>query len=576
MKVLLSYMRPHSSCFLLAYCAVILSSGAVLALGHEMRVLLDYSVSNGGISGVKPLIMVLFLIGIMAMSSFLRIWLSGRGAELVVLDLKRRLYDKIISLSQSVLEHTSISVLMLRLTTDTAVLHTILSGSALVVLRNITVFVGSASMLVHTNSKLTGYIVLVLPLLLLAVTLLGKRVKRRALAMRKMSAKVARCGEETCRGISVIQAFVAEEAASSKFNALLDETFRTAERYILSRALLVTVILFFVGGSIGLVLWVGIREVAAQNISAGSLLSFVFYAALAAGSVNSIGDNIQDLQKAIGISEDISQLLGMDSGMADTEDCVDAVGVKESVVLDGVTFSYPSKADTPALRDVSLTMRRGERVAIVGYSGSGKSTIAGLLLRFYDVSSGSITIDGVDIRRLSLRSVRSTFCIVPQRPILFSGTISENITYGADGRYTDEQLEHAAESASIADFIHSLPEKFDTFVGERGMCLSEGQKQRIAIARAVLRCPEVLILDEATSALDADNESKVQKTLCELMRGKLTIIIAHRLSTIADVDKIVVLNNGVMQGVGTHSELMRDENGLYAKLVKLQLSNHRE
>ncbi|MGN7679025.1 MAG: ABC transporter ATP-binding protein [Anaplasma sp.] len=576
MKVLLSYMKPHLLCFLLAYCAVILSSGAVLALGHEMHVLLDSSVSNGGVSGIKPLIMVLSLIGTMAVSAFLRVWLSGRGAELVVRDLKRRLYDKIISLSQGVLEHTSISVLMSRLTTDTAVLHTILSGSALVVLRNITVFVGSASMLVHTNSKLTGYIVLVLPLLLLVVMLLGKQVKRCALAMREMNAKVAHCGEETCRGISVIQAFVAEKAASSKFNTLLDETFRAAERYILLRALLVTAVLFFVGGSIGLVLWVGVREVAAQNISAGSLLSFVFYAALAAGSVNSIGDNIQDLQKAIGISEDISRLLSMDSGMADAEDCVDAVGVKESVVLDGVTFSYPSKADTPALRDVSLTMRKGERVAIVGYSGSGKSTIADLLLRFYDVSSGSITIDGIDIRRLSLRSVRSTFCIVPQSPILFSGTILENITYGVDGCYTDEQLEHAAESASIADFIHSLPEKFDTFVGERGMCLSEGQKQRIAIARAVLRCPEVLILDEATSALDADNESKIQKTLYELMRGKLMIIIAHRLSTIADVDKIVVLNNGVIQGVGTHSELMRDENSLYARLVKLQLSNHRE
>ncbi|MCU7611714.1 ABC transporter ATP-binding protein [Anaplasma capra] len=574
MRVLLSYIRPHLLYFLLSYVVTVTSSLAILALGRGMHVLVDSSLLDTG-SNIKPLLTVLSLIVTMAASSFLRIWLSGRGAELVVRDLRKRLYGKIINLSQSVLENTSISMLTGRLTTDTTVLHTILSGSMLVILRNITVFVGSLVMLIHTNLKLTGHVVLALPALFAIVAVLGKRVKHFSRVLREKAEKLAHFSEETCRGIGVIQAFTAEEQAKAKFTKLLDETFRIAEKYTILRALLVTLILSSAAGSIGVVLWMGINEVSAQHISAGSLLSFVFYAALAAGAVNSIGDNMQDLQKAAGIAEDISKLLCMDVGMSDVEGCVDVSEIKDAVSMNSVTFFYPSNADTPALHDVSITMRKGEKVAIVGYSGAGKSTVADLLLRFYDVSSGSITIDGVDIRKISLRSLRSLFCIVPQSPIIFSGTIRDNITYGIEGVYTDAQLAEVAEQASIADFIYGLPDKFDTFVGERGMCLSEGQRQRIAIARTIARRPEALILDEATSALDSDNENKVQTALYELMRGKLVIVIAHRLSTVTGADKIVVLNNGVVKEVGSHNALMRDENSLYARLVKLQLLQHK-
>ncbi|MFV9892952.1 MAG: ABC transporter ATP-binding protein [Anaplasma ovis] len=572
MRALLSYMWPHFLYFLLSYLAVIASSGAILALGYSMNTLVD-TVSSAPNS--RPPAVIFFLIVTMSTSSFLRIWLSGRGAELVVRDLRKRLYDKIVVLSQSVLENTSTAVLMSRLTTDMAMLQAILSGSMLVIFRNITVLVGSAAMLAHTNTKLTGYIVLMLPILWVIVALLGRRVRHFSRLLRERIEKLAHFGEETCRGIGVIQAFTAEDHARARFASLLDANFRIAERYLLWRALLVTLILSSAAGSVGIVLWAGVKEVGAQSMSAGSLLSFVFYAVLAAGAVNGIGDNVQDLQKAARIAEDVLRLLCIDVGMSDAEDCVDISTVRRSVELHNVTFFYPSKADAPALRGVSLTMHSGERVAIVGYSGAGKSTITDLLLRFYDVSSGSITIDGVDIRKISLRSLRSIFCVVPQSPVIFSGTILDNIAYGADRTYTNKQLEEAVERANIADFIHTLPNKFDTFVGEKGVCLSEGQRQRIVIARAILRSPEVLILDEATSALDSDNERKVQAALCELMRGKLMITIAHRLSTVADSDKIVVLDNGAIKEIGTHDSLIQDENSLYARLVKLQLLQYR-
>lgn len=572
MKALLSYIRPHFLYFLLSYLAVITSSGAILALGHSMNALVD---AVGATSDSRPLTVIFFLIATMSTSSFLRVWLSGRGAELVVRDLRKQIYDKIVVLSQSVLENTSTSVLMSRLTTDMAMLQAILSGSMLVIFRNTTVLIGSATMLAHTNIKLTGYIVCMLPILWAIVALLGRRVRHFSRLLRGKVEQLAHFGEETCRGIGVIQAFTAEDHARAKFANLLDENFRIAGKYLLWRALLVTLILSAAAGSVGVVLWMGIKEVSVQSMSAGSLLSFVFYAVLAAGAVNGIGDNIQDLQKAARIAEDVLQLLCIDVGMSDAEDCVDINAVKGAVEMHNVTFFYPSKTDTPALRNVSLTMHSGERVAIVGYSGAGKSTITDLLLRFYDVSSGSITIDGVDIRKISLRSLRSLFCVVPQSPVIFSGTILDNIAYGADRTYTNRQLEEAAERASIADFIHTLPNKFDTFVGEKGICLSEGQKQRIVIARAILRNPEVLILDEATSALDSDNESKVQAALCELMQGKLMITIAHRLSTVANSDKIVVLDDGAIKEVGTHDSLIQDENSLYARLVKLQLLQYR-
>ncbi|ANC33943.1 multidrug ABC transporter ATP-binding protein [Anaplasma phagocytophilum str. Norway variant2] len=568
MRLLLSYIKPYKKYFLSAAAVVIISSGAILAFGRGLSALIDDGLF-GGDAGVWPLIWVFLLTLVIATGSYLRLWLCGMGAEFVIRDLRRRLYDKIVSLSPSVLETTSTSLLMSRLMADTAALHSILSGSVLFIFRNITVFLSSVGMLIYTNFLLTVRIVWVVPLLLLIVAFLGRRVKRAGVFSRMRKDALAHFSEETCRGLKVIQSLVAEKRVQQKFSCLLEEVSDSESKYVVLRALLVTLIIASVAGSVGVVLWIGIKAVAEHDMSGGALLSFVFYSALAAGSVNGLGDNMHDLQKAVGISEDIDALLNMPSSINDASECKDVYEIKGSVDINDVTFAYAGKKEIPVLKGISLSMKKGEKIAIVGYSGSGKSTIVDLLLRFYDVGSGSITIDGVDIRQISLRSLRTLFCVVSQSPVIFSGTILDNITYGIHD-YTEEQLNHAIEGASIADFINELPNKIHTFVGEKGVCLSEGQKQRIVVARTILRRPEVLILDEATSALDSDNEDKVYRALRELMRDKLTITVAHRLATIVDSDKIVVLHDGVIQEVGTHATLMQDDDSLYARLFKLQ------
>ncbi|MDB1135139.1 ABC transporter ATP-binding protein [Candidatus Anaplasma sp. TIGMIC] len=568
MRILLSYIKPYKRYFLFAYLVVLVTSGAILAFGKGLSAIVDTGLFGNASASLGTFFWVLLLIFIIAKGSFLRIWLCGKGASCVVRDLRHKLYDKIVSLSPAELESFSTSLLMTRLMADTAALGAVLNGSVLVIFRNITVLASSMVMLVHTNFQLTSRIALVLPVLLIIVAFLGKRVKRSGLLLRKQTDELAHFGEETCSMTWEIQSLSAEEIVRKKFACLLESVAKAEGKHVILRAFLVTLIIASVTTSVGLVLWVGIRAVAEHSMSAGTLLSFIFYSALAAGAVNGLGDNIHDLQKAVGITEDITKLLNVDPCIADSAGCVDVFKVEESVSINDVTFAYTNRAE-PVLKGVSLSMKKGEKIAFVGYSGTGKSTIVDLLLRYYDVSTGSITIDGVDIRNISLKSLRSFFCVVPQCPAIFSGTILENLTYGLQD-YTEEQLRDAVEGANIADFIFGLPEKFDTFVGEKGIFMSEGQKQRIVLARAILRRPEVLILDEATSALDANSESKVYDTLRELMKDKLTITIAHRLATVVDSDKIVVLNNGVIQEVGTHDELMADDNSLYAGLFKLQ------
>lgn len=570
MRVLLSYISPYKGYFLFAYLVIIISSAAILAFGRSLSTLVDAGLLGGSDASPAPFVGLMFLVFAIAIGSFLRIWLCGKGAAHVVKDIRRQLYDKILSLSASVLENTSISLLMTRLITDTAALQTVLSGSVLVILRNITVLLSSVGMLVHTSLDLTVRVALVLPVLILIIAFVGKRVKGAAHVLRDKTDELVHFGEETCSGIAAVQMLVAEDIVRLKFSQLLDKVSTATYRHVLLRALLVTLVIAAVTGAIGLVLWIGLGAVGEKSMSVGTLLSFIFYSTLAAGSINGLGDNVHDLQKAADICEDIAALLSLDPGIKDSPDCVDIDSVKESVDINSVAFNYNSSdRDALTLRKISVSMRVGEKIAFVGYSGSGKSTIVNLLLRMYDIGQGNITIDGVDIKNISLKSLRSLFCVVPQCPVIFSGTILDNVTYGIK-EYTEEQLRAAIEGASIADFVESLPEGLSTFVGERGMCLSEGQKQRIAIARVILRRPKVLILDEATSALDTDNEHKILEVLDRLMRGKLTIMVAHRLTTVVNADKIVVLSDGVVREVGTHAELMKDKSSTYARLFELQ------
>ena len=573
MKALFQFIKPHWLYFIFGYLVVAVSSLTILAFGYGLHNLVDsWAVTSDVASINNALLFLLAVVLIVGITSFLRMWLTGYGSERVVIGIRLKLYNKIIHFSPKFFENNSISSLITRLMADTSTLQVILSASLSTILRNITTLFGSVVMLVHTNFKLTMYTVVVIPIILLILTFLGKRVKMLSRMVRLSIDNITSFVEETYRGISVIQSFSKEDFTKRKFSNLLIDTLGITNRYIILRALLVTLIITSAMASIGFVLSLGIREVLSNNITVGSLFSFIFYAAIAAGSVNNMGDNLHDIQKAMRIAEDISKILSMPLDIEEIENPKIINEMQNSIAINDVTFCYPSKPNDPALKGVSFSIDKGQVVALVGPSGSGKSTIINILLRFYDVKSGSITIDGIDIKELSLQNLRSLFSIIPQSPVMFSGTIWDNITYGvASAKYED--VRNAARVACILDFIESLPDKFDSFVGERGLCLSEGQKQRIAIARAVLKNSGILILDEATSSLDSKNEQLIHSALDNLRSNKTMLVIAHRLSTIVKADKIVVFNNGCIDDIGTHKSLISKQDGLYTKLARLQLSD---
>ncbi|AHX03428.1 ABC transporter family protein [Ehrlichia chaffeensis str. Heartland] len=573
MKVLFQFVRPHLLYFIFAYLIVAVSSISILAFFYELRNLVDLCIATSDVAAINNALLFLFsIVLIVGLSSFLRLWLTGYVSEKVILDIRIKLYNKIIHFSPRFFENNSISSLITRLMADTATLQVILSTSMSTILRNTTTLLGSVVMLVHTNVKLTMYTVIITPIILIILAFFGKKVKVLLRKVRVNLDNVTSFVEETCRGIYVIQSFSREDITKQKFSNLLANTLSMTNRYIVLRALLVTLVITLTMLSIGFVLSFGIREVLNGNMTVGSLFSFIFYAIIAASSMNNMGDNFNDIQKAVKISEDISKMLLMQTDIIEVKDPYRIQEVQDKISINNVTFYYPSKPDNPALKNVSFTIEKGQVVALVGPSGSGKSTIVNILLRFYDVNIGNITIDGMDIKKLSLMNLRSLFSIIPQSHIMFSGTIWDNITYGVtNAEYED--VRNAAKIACILDFVESLPDKFDSLVGERGLCLSEGQKQRIAIARAVLKDSGVLVLDEATSSLDSKNEQLIHDALDNLRNNRTILVIAHRLSTILKADKIIVFNNGCIDDIGTHKSLMQKPNGLYAKLAKLQLSN---
>ena len=572
MKALFQFIKPYWLYFIFAYLVVAISSLTILAFGYGLHNLVDsWVVKSDVVSINNALLFLLAVVLVVAITSFLRMWLTGYGSERVVIGIRLRLYNKIIHFSPKFFENNSISSLITRLMTDTSTLQVILSASLSTILRNATTLLGSIVMLVHTNFKLTMYTIVVIPVILVILTFLGKKVKVLSRKVRLNIDNITSFVEETYRGISVIQSFSKEDITKQRFSYLLASALNVTNRYIILRALLVTLIITSAMASIGFVLSLGIREVLNNNITVGSLFSFIFYAAIAAGSVNNMGENLHDIQKAIRITEDISKILSMPLDIEEVENPKVVEEVKDSILINNVTFCYPSKPNDPTLKGVSFAINKGEVVALVGPSGSGKSTIINILLRFYDVKSGSVTIDGINIKELSLQNLRSLFSIIPQSPVMFSGTIWDNITYGvASAKY--EEVRNAAKVACILDFIESLPDKFNSFIGERGLCLSEGQKQRIAIARAVLKDSGIMILDEATSSLDSKNEQLIHDALDNLRSDKTMLVIAHRLSTIVKADKIVVFNNGCIDDIGTHKSLICKQDGLYTKLARLQLS----
>ncbi|WP_264337849.1 ABC transporter ATP-binding protein [Wolbachia endosymbiont (group B) of Dolichovespula media] len=560
-KQLFYYIKPSLHYFSIAFIAVLFSALTILLFGRGLSNIIDSGAEHNFTT--KLVVSILIVLGI-SFTAFIRLYFIGIGSEKVIARIRYDLYSSITDLQPSFFENTGVQDVISALITDTSALQSIINSSLLTILRNFVVLTGSVAMLLYTNLHLTAYAAAIIPILLIIMTSLGKKVRNYARFAQDKLSELASFSEENFRSIITIKSFVLEENEKIRFQKHLNSVSKSYVKLVLLRAILVTLVITCVIGSLVILLFFGIKEVLSNNMTIGELSSFVFYSALASGAVNNLSDNISDLQRGLGIVERLFEFMNMKSSILDSDNPIRINSVQKRISFNDVTFFY---ADKPALNNVSFSIEVGQSVSIVGPSGSGKSTILKLLLRFHDPSEGSITIDGHDIKSIALNDLRSLFGLVPQDHMIFSCSIMENILYGKpDAEY--EEVKQAAISAYAMEFIDKLPDKFDTFVGKRGLKLSEGQKQRIIIARAILKNPQVLILDEATSALDYKSENLVQKALSKLMQNRTTIVITHRLSTALKTDKIIVINCGKVEEVGTHDSLM-SKDGLYAKLVRI-------
>lgn len=570
LTAILPYLRPYTIAVLGAFVALTVAAGTVLALGQGLRFMVDRGFGDGG-AGVLDLALAVLLgvVVVLAMATYARFYIVSWIGERVVADIRKAIFEHVLKLSPGFFEVTRTGEVLSRLTTDTTLLQVVIGSSVSVALRNILLFLGGATLLVVTSPKLTGIVFLFVPFVVAPIVLIGRVVRRRSRAAQDEVAAVSGYAEETLGAIKTVQAFTHEDMDRARFGETVDEAFSAAIDRVRARAILTAIVILLVFSAVGLILWLGGRDVIAGDMSAGDLSAFVFYSILVAGSVGAISEVVADLQRAAGAAERLFDLLATAPEIAKPEAPVALPEAATGAVeFQDVTFNYPSRPETAALASFNLSVAAGERVALVGPSGAGKTTVFQLLLRYYDPRQGSVRFEGVDIRDADPVDVRRRIGLVSQEPVIFSANAMENIRYGRPDA-SDEEVRAAADAAAATEFLEQLSDGFETFLGEKGIRLSGGQRQRIAIARAILRDPAVLLLDEATSALDSESEHSVQLALERIMVSRTSIVIAHRLSTIRQADRIVVVDGGHIVAEGDHDALIA-EGGLYARLAERQ------
>ncbi|HRD35270.1 MAG TPA: ABC transporter transmembrane domain-containing protein [Rhodocyclaceae bacterium] len=570
LTTLFAMLSPYRRRVALAAAALVIAAIAMLAVGQGLRAVIDRGFSAGDPAWLDRALAAMFgVIAVLAAATFVRFYNVSWLGERVTADLRQRVFDHLLSLPPSWFEAGRTGDVISRLTSDTAQIESVIGSSLSIALRNALLLIGGLAMMFTTSLKLTGLTLVGVPLVIAPIVFYGRKVRRLA---RESQDRIARLGnriDETIHEIRIVQAYGHEQADRNDFAGLVAQSFATSRQRIRNRATLVAVVLLLVFGAISFILWIGGHDVLAGEITAGQLSAFVFYAALVAGSVGALSEVWGDLQRAAGASERLMEILATRPEIA-TPPMPLALPEphRGEIVFDRVGFSYPGRRDQAALDDFSLSLGRGETVALVGPSGAGKTTVFQLLLRFYDPASGTISIDGVPIAAADPQAVRRLIALVPQEPVIFATSVLENVRY-ARPEATLDQVRQACAAAWADEFVRKLPAGYDTDLGERGVKLSGGQRQRIAIARAILADRPILLLDEATSALDAESERVVQAALDELMARRSTLVIAHRLATVQKADRIVVMDQGRVVEVGTHATLVA-AGGLYAHLAKLQ------
>jgi ATP-binding cassette subfamily B protein len=567
--LLASFFKPYYLNLILASLVLILTAGISLTFPIAIRRVVDGFFSNSTSLMDYYFAAAFGLASLLALGTALRFYLVTRLGERVVADIRKALFNKVISMSPGFYERLLTGEILSRITTDTTLILSVVSSSVSLALRNFLLLIGGLFFMFLTSIKLSIMVLLLVPIMVVPILAMGRRLRKLSRESQSRIADSSGMASEMLLASSTIQAFNYVKNARDNFSDIIDKSFFIAKKRILVRSIITALIIFVVFVGIVAVLWVGARDVRLGIISPGYLVQFVIYSGFVAGAVAALSEIFGELQRAAGATDRIIEILKSQDPVKQLQN-IKSIDRKNEILIDfkNVTFSYPSRPNEIVFNDLNFFIGEGNTLALVGPSGAGKSSIFQILLRFYEFTKGSVKIAGLSIKEIDTQTLRDLFAFVPQEPAIFANSVLENIRFGRPDA-NNKEVEEAAKKSAAHEFIMGLPEGYDTFVGERGVLLSVGEKQRIAIARAFLRNSPILLLDEPTASLDAESEGLIQRALKNLSKSKTVIVIAHRLSTVKKADKILVLEKGNIVSEGTHAELIK-KNGTYAKLARLQ------